>query len=82
MLSAYVQMSSKAKGDVEAALSSLLDLAAAEPNNVPVLLALSHGFLLLKQAPKARNQLKRVSYGFGGKAEDSRWLGRLVKHPC
>jgi hypothetical protein len=45
-------MGSKQRGDVEGALASLLDLTASDPNNVPVLLALAHGFMLLKQAPK------------------------------
>jgi tetratricopeptide repeat protein 21B len=53
-------MASKRRADVEAALSKLLDMAAADANNVPVLLALAYGFLLIKQTPKARNQLKRV----------------------
>lgn len=48
------------RSDVEAGLSGLLDLAAADPNNVPVLLAMATGFLMLGQTPKARNQLKRV----------------------
>lgn len=62
MLSAYIQMASKARGDVETAVGQLLDLANNDPNNVPVLMALAHGFLLLKQTAKARNQLK-VSLG-------------------
>ncbi|KAF8072682.1 TTC21B [Scenedesmus sp. PABB004] len=52
---------SKGRGDVEAAVASLLDLASADANDVPVLLALAHGFMLLKQPAKARSQLKRVS---------------------
>lgn len=39
-------------------MGQLLDLANTDPNNVPVLMALAHGFLLLKQTAKARNQLK------------------------
>lgn len=31
-----------------------------DANNVPVLLAMATGFMMLKQTPKARNQLKRV----------------------
>lgn len=46
--------------DVETALSALLEMANVDPNNVPVLLAMTNGFLMLKQTPKARNQLKRV----------------------
>jgi crotonobetainyl-CoA:carnitine CoA-transferase CaiB-like acyl-CoA transferase len=58
VLSAYIQMASKARLDVETAVGQLLDLANNDPNNVPVLMALAHGFLLLKQTAKARNQLK------------------------
>uniref|UniRef100_A0A383W643 Uncharacterized protein n=1 Tax=Tetradesmus obliquus TaxID=3088 RepID=A0A383W643_TETOB len=61
VLSAYTLMASKARPDVEAAVGQLLDMANADPSNVPVLLGLAHGFLLLKQTAKARNQLKRVS---------------------
>lgn len=63
VLSAYIQMASKARGDIEGAVSQLLDLANNDPNNVPVLMALAHGFLLLKQTAKARNQLKVGSFG-------------------
>lgn len=62
VLSAYIQMASKAHGDAETAVGQLLDLANNDANNVPVLMALAHGFLLLKQTAKARNQLK-VSLG-------------------
>lgn len=58
VLSAYTQMATKARPDVEAAVGQLLDLANMDSNNVPVLMALAHGFLLLKQTAKARNQLK------------------------
>lgn len=58
VLSAYIQMASKARGDIEAAVGQLLDLANTDANNVPVLMGLAHGFLLLKQTAKARNQLK------------------------
>lgn len=38
----------------------LLLLCPQDANNVPVLLAMATGFMMLKQTPKARNQLKRV----------------------
>eukprot|EP00798_Chlamydomonas_sp_ICE-L_P019308 gene19309-25961_t len=60
VLECYAQMSTKDFGQVEAALSRLLDMANQDPNNVPVLLAMATGFMILKQTPKARNQLKRV----------------------
>lgn len=58
VLSAYTLMASKARADIETAVGQLLDMANSDPNNVPVLMALAHGFLLLKQTAKARNQLK------------------------
>jgi tetratricopeptide repeat protein 21B len=71
VLSAYIQMASKSRGDIEAAVGQLLDLANNDPNNVPVLMALAHGFLLLKQTAKARNQLKVRSSHDGPHC----WLG-------
>jgi tetratricopeptide repeat protein 21B len=50
VLEAYTRMASKQRADAEAAVGGLLELASADPNNVPVLLALAHGFMLLKQA--------------------------------
>ncbi len=61
VLECYATMAGRAKADVEAALSRLLDCAGQDPNAVPVLLALARGFLLLKQPPKAKNQLKRLA---------------------
>jgi tetratricopeptide repeat protein 21B len=58
VLSAYTLMASKHRPDVEAAVGQLLDMANVDASNVPVLLGLAHGFLLLKQTAKARNQLK------------------------
>jgi hypothetical protein len=51
-------MASKSRSDIELAVGQLLDIANNDPRNVPVLMALAHGFLLLKQTAKARNQLK------------------------
>lgn len=53
-------MATKQPGDVQMALSKLLEIASADQNNAPVLLALATGFMLLGQVPKARNQLKRL----------------------
>ncbi|MEW5298948.1 MAG: hypothetical protein WDW36_002017 [Sanguina aurantia] len=60
VLECYAMMASKDKNEVEGALNRLLDMANTDPNNVPVLLAMATGFMMLKQTPKARNQLKRV----------------------
>lgn len=42
-------MASRKRIYIEAALGELLELASADPNCVPVLLALAHGFMLIKQ---------------------------------
>ncbi|KAL6760145.1 intraflagellar transport protein [Haematococcus lacustris] len=60
VLECYARMASRDTLQVEEALGTLLDMANLDPNNVPVLLAMATGFMLLKQTPKARNQLKRV----------------------
>lgn len=54
VLKCYAKMASGAQEDAEAAVSQLLDLASANRDDVPVLLALATGFMLLKQVPKAR----------------------------
>ncbi|CAG9463601.1 unnamed protein product [Pedinophyceae sp. YPF-701] len=61
VLECYVLMSSGEQADVEKALSDLLDMAQNDRDNVTVLLAMASAFVFLKQKPKARNQLKRVS---------------------
>lgn len=60
VLECYAQMATGDKGNVEEALSALLDIANSDRDNVPVLLAMATGFMMIKQTPKARNQLKRV----------------------
>lgn len=66
VLECYSMMATKIQGHVEAALDRLLDLANQDPNNVPVLLCMATGFMMLRQTPKARNQLKRVQKVRGG----------------
>lgn len=65
VLEAYALMVSRVKQDVEAALGKLIDIfnqaSEGSSDNVPVLLAMAVGFLLINQTPKARNQLKRIS---------------------
>lgn len=61
VLEAYCLIATRNKADAEQACARLAEVAAEDPENVPVLLALATGFLSLKQAPKARNQLKRIA---------------------
>jgi len=61
ILEAYALMATKNKNDIETALNNLVSLASKDPDSVPVLLAMAMAFHLLKQMPKARNNLKRVA---------------------
>lgn len=61
VLEAYCLIATRSKEDAEQACERLAEAAAEDPESVPVLLALATGFLSLKQAPKARNQLKRIA---------------------
>ena len=65
VLQASVQMASRSREAVERALNTLVQMyqksADSGVDNVPVLLAMSVACLLLKQTPKARNQLKRLA---------------------
>ncbi|QDZ19093.1 tetratricopeptide repeat domain-containing protein [Chloropicon primus] len=61
VLEAYILMASKSKSGIEKALQRLVGMTNSSQDNVPVLLAMATAFSLLKQTPKARNQLKRIS---------------------
>ena len=58
-------MASRSREAVERALNTLVQMyqksADSGVDNVPVLLAMLAACLLLKQTPKARNQLKRLA---------------------
>ncbi|KAJ1557716.1 Tetratricopeptide repeat protein 21B, partial [Nowakowskiella sp. JEL0078] len=54
-------MVSKQKPEIERALGRLMDLLNADRNYVPALFGLAVAHMLLKQPPKARNQLKRIA---------------------
>lgn len=60
VLSCYALMATGAQDQVELAVSQLLEVAAADRDNVPVVLALATGFMLLRQTPKARQALLYV----------------------
>ncbi|KAG9476518.1 hypothetical protein GDO78_003192 [Eleutherodactylus coqui] len=61
MLQCYCLMATRDKGNVETALGALTDMATTEKENVAVLLAMAQAYMILKQTPRARNQLKRLS---------------------
>eukprot|EP00899_Mesostigma_viride_P018008 jgi/Mesvir1/26208/Mv02392-RA.1 len=62
ILECYQLMATKDKNDVVAALDRLMEMANTDAGKeaVPVLLAMATAFHMVKQTPKARNQLKRV----------------------
>ncbi|XP_053327438.1 tetratricopeptide repeat protein 21B [Spea bombifrons] len=57
----YCLMATKQKASVERALNTFTEVAAAEKDHVPALLGMATAYMILKQTPKARNQLKRIS---------------------
>ncbi|KAJ3302797.1 Tetratricopeptide repeat protein 21B [Kappamyces sp. JEL0829] len=61
ILECHSLMASKQKSEIEKAISVMLDILKAESDYVPALYGTALGFVLLKQSPRARNQLKRVS---------------------
>ncbi|XP_066572827.1 tetratricopeptide repeat protein 21B [Amia ocellicauda] len=54
-------LASKDPKQVETALLAFTGMAASEKNHLPSLLAMAQAFMILKQTPRARNQLKRLS---------------------
>jgi len=54
-------MAYKSKVQLEKACAKLLELLNIEREYLPALVCLSQAYLMLKQAPKARNHLKRVA---------------------
>jgi len=61
VLECYTLMCYKTKSHLEKAVSTLLELLNTEREYLPALVCLSQAYLMLKQAPKARNHLKRVA---------------------
>ncbi|XP_069472384.1 tetratricopeptide repeat protein 21B [Ambystoma mexicanum] len=57
----YCLMATKQKSNVERALNTFTEVAAAEKDHIPALLGMATAYMILKQTPRARNQLKRIS---------------------
>eukprot|EP00057_Strongylocentrotus_purpuratus_P033961 XP_793431.3 PREDICTED: tetratricopeptide repeat protein 21B [Strongylocentrotus purpuratus] len=58
----YVLMATKSKANIEKALSAFMELVSnSERENVPALLGVATAYMMLKQTPRARNQLKRIA---------------------
>ncbi|XP_057279730.1 tetratricopeptide repeat protein 21B isoform X2 [Pezoporus wallicus] len=57
----YCLMATKEKSNVERALNTFTEIVVAEKDHVPALLGMATAYMILKQTPRARNQLKRIS---------------------
>ncbi|XP_070433315.1 tetratricopeptide repeat protein 21A isoform X4 [Equus przewalskii] len=61
LLKSLCLLATREKANVEAALGTFIEMAQAEKDSVPALLAMAQAYMLLKQVPKARTQLKRLA---------------------
>ncbi|KAI8924973.1 hypothetical protein BC831DRAFT_463081 [Entophlyctis helioformis] len=61
VLECHALMATRQKAEIERAIAILMDILNVERDYVPAIYGTSVGFMLLKQPPRARNQLKRVS---------------------
>ena len=77
LLQGMLQLASKNKANIERALQDFLQLAAQDNQreNVGAVLGMATAYMLLKQTPRARNQLKRVSK-YSWNFEDAEQLER------
>ncbi|NXX88206.1 TT21B protein, partial [Centropus bengalensis] len=57
----YCFMATKQKSSVERALNAFTEVVAAEKDHIPALLGMATAYMILKQTPRARNQLKRIA---------------------
>ncbi|XP_033124188.1 tetratricopeptide repeat protein 21B-like [Anneissia japonica] len=60
MLENYVLMATKSKTNIEKALASFMEMATSERENIGALLGVATAYMMMKQTPRARNQLKRI----------------------
>lgn len=56
----YVRMGSKSRADIDKALNGFKEVVETDPDSVPGLLGMARAYMMLKAAPKARHQLKRI----------------------
>ncbi|XP_014641369.1 PREDICTED: tetratricopeptide repeat protein 21B isoform X1 [Ceratotherium simum simum] len=57
----YCLMATKQKSNVEQALNTFTEVATSEKDHIPALLGMATAYMILKQTPRARNQLKRIA---------------------
>ncbi|KAM5280322.1 tetratricopeptide repeat protein 21B [Ctenodactylus gundi] len=61
ILENYCLMATKQKPNAEQALNTFIEIAKSECDHIPALLGMATAYMILKQTPKARNQLKRIA---------------------
>ncbi|KAK1903312.1 Tetratricopeptide repeat protein 21B [Dissostichus eleginoides] len=61
ILENYCFLATKQKANMEKALNVFTEIANNEKDHVPALLAMATAYMMLKQIPRARNQLKRIA---------------------
>ncbi|XP_028623167.1 tetratricopeptide repeat protein 21A isoform X4 [Grammomys surdaster] len=61
LLQSLCLLATREKANVEVALGAFIEMAQAEKDSIPALLAMAQAYILLKQVPKARTQLKRLA---------------------
>nr|KAF6335956.1 tetratricopeptide repeat domain 21A [Pipistrellus kuhlii] len=61
LLQGLCLLATKEKANMEAALGTFIQMAQVERDSAPALLAMAQAYMLLKQVPKARTQLKRLA---------------------
>uniref|UniRef100_A0A8C3PP13 Tetratricopeptide repeat protein 21B n=1 Tax=Calidris pygmaea TaxID=425635 RepID=A0A8C3PP13_9CHAR len=57
----YCLMATKQKSSVERALNTFTEIVMVEKDHIPALLGMATAYMILKQTPRARSQLKRIS---------------------
>ncbi|KAL4636202.1 tetratricopeptide repeat protein 21B [Arapaima gigas] len=57
----YCLLATKQKANVEKALNVFTEIVNNEKDHVPALLGMATAYMILKQTPRARNQLKRIA---------------------
>lgn len=57
----YCLLATKQKANVERALNVFTEIVNTEKDHVPALLGMATAYMILKQTPRARNQLKRIA---------------------
>ncbi|KAJ3065894.1 Tetratricopeptide repeat protein 21B [Podochytrium sp. JEL0797] len=60
ILECHAWMATKQKAEIERALTHFTQILQEEADHVPSLLGIAVAYMLLKQPPRARNQLKRI----------------------